>query len=166
MVIKEGLLVSLSKTAVLMGFAGVLLMSLVLDATSAERERGACRRGDRLRIQDLDMSPDPIIEGLSVRLWKVRIRLDGNRDCDTEIGIREGGEFVGRERRYTLHPGINEIDIEPVEGFRFRAKEHCVRVVVDLEGTRREIDADRRFCARQRPAWSMREPGDPRGPAR
>jgi hypothetical protein len=29
-----------------------------------------------------------------------------------------------------------------------------------LEGSRRDVDAARRFCAHQKPAWSMREAGD------
>jgi hypothetical protein len=33
-------------------------------------------------------------------------------------------------------------------------------VVVDLDGTRNQADADRRFCARQRSSWSMRESDD------
>ena len=125
-----------------------------------ERGRRGCRRGDRIRIQDLDIFPDPVVEGQRIRLWKVRIRLDGNRECDTEIEIREGRDAVGRERRHTLRPGINEIEIQPVERYRFRGREHCFDVIVDLEGTRRQVDADRRFCAYQKPAWSMSEPGD------
>jgi hypothetical protein len=36
-------------------------------------------------------------------------------------------------------------------------------VIVDLEGSRRRVDADRRFCTKQIPAWSMRERDDQRG---
>jgi hypothetical protein len=32
-----------------------------------------------------------------------------------------------------------------------------LRVIVSLEGTRKEVDARRRFCARQRPSWSLRD---------
>jgi hypothetical protein len=146
----------------LAGLIGALLIDLAPNATAADRGRGACRRGDRLLIQDLDMAPDPMIQGQLIRAWRVRIRFEGNRECDTEIEIREGGEAVGRVRRTTLRPGVNQIEIEPNERFRFRAGEHCFKVVADLEGTKREVDAARRFCAYQRPAWSMREPGDAR----
>jgi hypothetical protein len=113
-----------------------------------------------LTIQDLDLSPDPVIEGQRIRAWKVRIRLDGNRECETEISIREGNDLVGQGRNYNLRPGINEIDIQPAEGYRFRGREHCFDVIVDLEGSRRRVDADRRFCAYQKSAWSLREVSD------
>jgi hypothetical protein len=129
-------------------------------AMAGEGGRNACRRGDRISIRDMDLSPDPIIEGQRIRGWKVRIQLEGNRECDTEIAIREGGDTVGRERTYRLRPGINEVEIQPAERYRFHGREHCFNVVVDLEGTRREVDANRRFCAYQKASWSMREAGD------
>jgi hypothetical protein len=148
------------KVAFLAALMGLSSLSLPLDSESAEHRRNACRRGDRVRIQDLDVSPDPLVEGDRIRGWRVRIRLDGERQCETEIEIREGDEVVARESDYTLRPGINEIQIRPLERYRFHRSEHCFEVVVDLEGTRRKIDADRRFCAHQAAAWSMRERGD------
>jgi len=141
---------------------GLLLMGVVSDAASAEGWRGGCRRGERLNIQDLDVSPDPIIEGQRIRGWKVRMRLDADRECDTEIEIREGNELAGGPRRYTLRPGVNEIEIPAAERYRFQGREHCFSVVVDLEGTRRPVDAGRKFCAQQKPSWSLRDPGDRR----
>jgi hypothetical protein len=160
---KRRLVMHIFRTTLRVGFLGMMLIGLPLDGMSADRGRGACRGGDRLRIQDLDLSPDPVIEGQRIRLWKVRIRLDGNRECETEISIREGNDLVGQERHYNLRPGINEIEIQPVESYRFRGREHCFDVIVDLEGTRRRVDSDRRFCAYQKPAWSMREAGDREG---
>jgi hypothetical protein len=136
-------------------FIGISLLGSAWDAGSAER-RNPCRGGDRIRIQDLDVSPDPLIEGERIRGWRVRVRLDGNRDCETEIEIREGNEVVA-QGDYLLRPGINEIQLKPLERYRFHRGQHCFEVVVDLEGTRRRVDADREFCARQSPAWSMRE---------
>jgi hypothetical protein len=148
------------RTTLLTGLLSLVFLSLVGDIIGAERERGSCRRSDRVRILDLDVSPDPIIEGQRIRAWKVKIQFDGNRECDTEIEIREGNDRIARDRHYTLRPGVNEIDIQPDERYRFQGREHCFTVVVDLEGSRRPADADRRFCARQRPGWSLREPGD------
>ena len=148
------------KTILLTSLIGVALIGLPRDGWSADRGRGGCRGGDRLTIQDLDLSPDPVIEGQRIRAWKVRIRLDGNRECETEISIREGNDLVGQGRNYNLRPGINEIDIQPAEGYRFRGREHCFDVIVDLEGSRRRVDADRRFCAYQKSAWSLREVSD------
>ncbi len=141
---------------------GLLLMGVVSDAAAAEGRRGGCRRGERLNIQDLDVSPDPIIEGQRLRGWKVKIRLDADRECDTEIEIREGNEVAGGPRRYTLRPGVNEIELPAAERYRFQGREHCFSVVADLEGTRRPVDAGRKFCAQQRPSWSLRDPGDRR----
>ena len=108
------------------------------------------------------MSPDPVVEGQRVREWKVRIRFDGRRDCETDIVVREGNDNVGRVRNFNLRPGVNEITIPVSEGFRMRSREHCFNIQVDLDGTRQRVDAERRFCASQKTMWSMRERGDPR----
>ena len=140
------------------------LMSIVVPSIGegADYGRFGCRRGDRIEIQDLDLSPDPIMEGQRIRSWKVRLRFDGTRECETEIEVREGGDVVARTRRVNIRPGVNEIEVPPVERYRLHGQEHCFVVVADLEGTRRNIDAARRFCARQRMGWSLREPGDRR----
>ena len=153
------------KAMLLTSFFSVFLIQLPSDARAADRDdwrRNACRRNDRIAIQDLDVAPDPLIEGQRIRAWKVRVKLDGDRECNTEIEIREGGETVGRVRRTTLRPGITEVDVEPVERYRFQGREHCFNVVVDLDGTRRDVDAARKFCAQQKAAWSMRERSDSR----
>ncbi len=166
------------KTIFLTVLFGALLINLAPEAMAAERDhrdrdrrewdrerdwrRNSCRPGDRIGIQDLDMSPDPIFEGQRVRAWKVRLRLNSNRECRTEIEIREGRDTIARARRVTLRPGVNEITLDADDRYRFRGREHCLNVVVDYEGTRRAVDETRRFCARQRTSWSMREKGDPR----
>jgi hypothetical protein len=144
--------------ALLAGLMGILFIGSGRDAVAAERGRG-CRRGDRIRIQDLDMSPDPLMEGQRIRVWRVKIRFDGNRECDTDVEIREGNNVVAKDR-ISLRPGVNDINIRPDERYTFRGRENCLNVVVDLEGTRNQVDADRRFCARQRSSWSLSEPGD------
>jgi hypothetical protein len=151
----------LSTKALLCAFFGALLLAIAADALAAERGRNSCRRAERLRIQDLDTSPDPVIEGQRIRQWRVTINLEANRECDTEIEIRESREVVARDR-VTLRPGTNQINIRPSASYDFRGREHCFTVVADIEGTRRDVDADRKFCARKYTGWSMREPGDPR----
>lgn len=151
------------KAALLTGLLNVFFMNMTPDAFAADDRRGnSCRRNDRLQIEDLDVSPDPIVEGARIRSWKVRLRFDGNRNCETEVTIREGNDVVARVRNLTLRPGVNEIDLRPSENYRLRGREHCFKVEVDLEGSRREVDAAKRFCAQQRPAWSLREDGDRR----
>lgn len=149
------------KAALLTGLFNIFVMNLTVDASAADRGN-SCRRNDRLQIEDLDVSPDPIVEGARIRSWKVRVRFDGNRSCETEISIREGGDTVAHVRNVNLRPGINEIELRPSENYRMRGREHCFKVEVDLEGSRREVDASRRFCAQQRPAWTLREAGDRR----
>ncbi len=151
-----------------LGLGLLALLSIIVPSIGegADFGRFGCRRGDRIEIQDLDLSPDPVMEGQRIRAWKVRIRFDGKRECETEIEIREGGDVIARARRFNLRPGINEIEVPPVETYRFSGREHCFNVVADLEGTRRDVDAIRRFCARQRMSWSLREFGDRDRPGR
>jgi len=151
------------KAALLTGLVNLLLMNMAPSAWAADSGRAnSCRRGDRVQIQDLDMSPDPAIEGQRIREWKVRIRSEGRRDCETDIFIREGNDNVGRLRNYKLRPGVNEITIPASEGFRMRGREHCFSVQIDIDGSRQRVDAERRFCATQKSMWSMREPEDRR----
>jgi len=150
------------KAALLAGILSTLMVSTTPEATAADRGRGGCQRGERLHIQDLDMSPDPVMEGQRARAWKVRIQFDGRRECETDVLIREGNNVVGHARNYNMRPGVNEIDVPAADNFRLRGRELCLNVQVDLDGSRQQIDADRRFCARQRTMWSMRE-GDDRG---
>lgn len=129
-------------------------------AVMAADRRGSCRRGDRFQIQDLDMRPDPVMEGQRVRVWRINLRYDGDGECRADIWVREGNNAAGVVRAYTIHAGMNEIEIPANDNFRFRGKEACFNVQVDLEGSRRPVDAEKRFCAAQRVMWSMREPGD------
>ena len=149
------------KPALAAGLLNIFLMNMAPELSAAESGRGnACRRGDHLQIQDLDVSPDPIVEGTRIRSWKVRLRFDGNRECETEIAIREGGDVVTQPRRVMIKPGVNEIDLRPSENYRFLGREHCFNVQIDLERSKRDVDAAKRFCAQQKPAWSMREQSD------
>jgi hypothetical protein len=149
------------KAALLTGLLNIFFMNMGAEAMAADYGRGnACRRSDRLQIEDLDVSPDPVVEGARIRGWRVRIRFDGNRNCETDIAIREGGDVVAQTRNVNLRPGINDIDLRPSENYRFRGREHCFRVEVDLDGSRKDVDAAKRFCAQQRPAWSLREGGN------
>lgn len=151
------------KAALLTGLLSAPLIDAMPQVAAADRGRGnSCQRGDRLHIEDLDISPDPVFEGQPIRSFRVRLRSDGKRACEATVSIRESGRTIGLEQHFTFRPGINEIDLRPADGYRFRGREHCLSVEVDVEGSRREVDAARRFCARQRAVWSMREPDDRR----
>jgi hypothetical protein len=151
------------KAVFLIGLLSILFVDVTPDAMAADSRRsGRCRSGDRLFIEDLDMSPDPIAPGERIRAWKVRLRFDGKRQCDTDIFIREvkGKDIVGNVRDYRLEPGVNEINLRTPADVNLNAREYCFVVLADLEGARQQVDASRQFCARPKTVWSMREPED------
>ncbi len=119
-----------------------------------------CVGEHRLRVVDLDMTPDPVAQGERVRMWRVRLWSDANGECQSALRIREraDGEVVGRARVYFLRPGMNTIEFDPLESYRFHRREHCFDVLADIAGTGRPVDAARAFCARQTAAnrWSLR----------
>jgi hypothetical protein len=120
---------------------------------------GACGGSHRLQVVDLDVSPDPLADGQRISRWFVRLRADGSGECRTTIRVRdESGDLVAGERVWGLRPGINEIELTPLERYRFSRNEHCFLVTADIAGTYRTVDAARRFCARQIAGrrWSMR----------
>ena len=118
-----------------------------------------CGGNHRLQVVDLDVSPDPLAEGARINRWFVRLRADGSGECRTTIRVRdEGGDVVAQERVWRLRPGINEIELTPLERYRFSHNEHCFLVIADIAGTGRPVDAARKFCARQIAGrrWTMR----------
>jgi hypothetical protein len=119
-----------------------------------------CGGEHRLRVLDLDMSPDPVREGERVRAWRVRLRADASGECRTSLQIREtrDRDLVGLARVYDLRPGTNEIDFQPNERYHFSRSEHCFEVIADIAGTGRRVDAARIFCARQIAGrrWTLR----------
>jgi hypothetical protein len=134
-------------------------IGIASDTFGQERRRNTCRRNDRVTIEDLNMSPDPISRGQRVRSWRVVLGFDGRQDCETDILIRDSnGNVVAREEGISLRRGTNEIRLRPDEKYEFRGNENCMRVIVNLENSQSEPDARRRFCARQRTIWTMREP--------
>lgn len=119
----------------------------------------ACGGSHRLQVADLDVSPDPLAEGQRIRRWFVRLRADGSGECRTTIRVRdESGDVVAQERVWRLRPGANEIELTPLERYRFSRNEHCFFVTADIAGTARRVDAARKFCARQIAGrrWTMR----------
>jgi len=118
-----------------------------------------CGGSHRLQVVDLDVSPDPLAEGQRISRWFVRLRADGSGECRTTIRVQdESGDLVAGERVWRLRPGINEIELTPLERYRFSRKEECFRVTADIAGTARSVDASKRFCARQIAGrrWTMR----------
>ena len=144
------------KTYALVFFA-VVLAGFAINLMAASSYGRGCQRSNRVTIQDLSMSPDPIMEGQRVRAWRVRVRFEGNRTCDTEIEIRDlRNNLVASESAVSLRPGVNDISVRPDARFQFTAKEQCLKVFVNVEGSKKEVDASRKICASQRGSWSLR----------
>ena len=130
----------------------VAASSLIQSCVVADQDQWArCDRDARLQVVDLDISPDPITEGQPIRELKVRLQADGRTRCETVLEVRErsGNDLVGSERVSRLREGVNQIDFEPSQRYRFSRDEHCFVVVANIEGNFRPVDAQRRFCARQ-----------------
>ena len=136
------------KTAVLVIIVLMTLQGCVMQDTE---NWAGCGRGNRLQVVDLDMSPDPVADGQRINQFRVSLRSEGADDCATYLQIREteGNDLIATERVYRLHPGINQVRIEPDGRYRFSRQEHCFNVVANIENTSRAVDAARRFCARQ-----------------
>jgi hypothetical protein len=144
---------------VLAGIAGSMLMQADADA---QKERVRCGVGHRIRILDLNISPDPVARGGKIERFRAVAQLDGIGECDTSFELRgeSGDDVVAQGVKKTLRPGRNHIEFKPIGPYRFRVQEHCFRVFADIAGNRRPVDAVRRFCAReisrQTRGWSMR----------
>ena len=123
---------------------------------------GLLRPGD-LRVRDLDMSPDPAREGTRVRFRVTLINLAGYGGR-VNLSVRDMDEIVAEAFDIYVRPRENVIEF-PYTGYRFSRAEHCFTVAVDLEGTWRPIDLDRRFCAQKVPGgWSLAGRPVPPGP--
>ncbi|MBI4524656.1 MAG: hypothetical protein HY695_12695 [Deltaproteobacteria bacterium] len=148
------------KVALLVIMAAAAVQSCVVADRDRADRRVRCGGEHRLQVLDLDISPDPVAQGQRINAWHVRIRADASGECQTTIRVFEsaGNELVAQERVSRLRPGINQISLDPIERYRFSRNEHCFSVTADIEGTRRTIDAARRFCARRIAdrRWSMR----------
>jgi len=118
-----------------------------------------CGGEHRMRVLDLDVSPDPIAAGQTIRALRVTVRVDGSGECETTFTVRErDGDLVAREKVFRLRPGTNDIVFEPNERYRFDRSEHCFDVTANIAGNYRRIDADRTFCARRIDGrrWTLR----------
>jgi len=85
-----------------------------------------------LRVEDLDMSPDPAIPGQGVR-FRVRLRNDGKAIVGPSDPGQGSGCGPGRQCQYPR--GVSDIQF-PYANYSFQRFDHCFTVVVDFERTR------------------------------
>jgi hypothetical protein len=144
----------------------VLGSATILHGCAAvEHDRiASCAGGHRLQVVDLDMSPDPIADGQRINRWRVRLRADGTGECRTTVRIyeRQTKELVAQATVRRLSSGINDIEMAPLERYRFNREEHCYQVTADIAQTEEVVDARHRFCARRAPGagrrWTIQRP--------
>ena len=118
-----------------------------------------CGNQTKMRIVDLDISPDPIGQGQQIRSWRVVVQADTDGECATTLQVQErpGNITVGSRRVYYFRPGLNEVTVQPDVRYRFSQARHCFVVIADIEETPRAIDASGNFCAqREGNNWTMR----------
>ena len=96
-----------------------------------------CGKQTKMRIVDLDISPDPISQGQQIRSWRVVVQADTDGECATTLQVQErpGNITVGTKRVYYFRPGSNEVTVQPDTRYRFSQARHCFVVIADLEDT-------------------------------
>jgi hypothetical protein len=139
----------------------VLGLTALAGCTTGGSGRGwsPCGNQTKMRIVDLDISPDPIGQGQQIRSWRVVVQADTDGECATTLQVQErpGNITVGSRRVYYFRPGLNEVTVQPDVRYRFSQARHCFVVIADIEETPRAIDASGNFCAqREGNNWTMR----------
>ena len=142
----------------------MLLIALVIVCQSCIFWRGegavACGKEHKLEIVSLAIYPDPLPESRRIDQWRVRIRSDAPKECQTTIRIVEAGtsDPITQEKLLILSPSVNDISLSTAESYRLTGKEQCFEAVIDRDGSRRPVDSPQKWCARLVDGrwWSMR----------
>lgn len=135
------------------------------------REAGfaPCTAPHRMRVVNLEMSPDPIPEGQSIRSFQVRINSSRDRECQSSIEVRDQKQrTVAKGTLGAIKPGANSYTVPALQGQKLEADEYCFKVLVDIAATPsaspapQPPDVSGTFCAR-RPAgpvkggWNLKD---------
>ncbi len=105
-----------------------------------------------LRVEDLDMFPDPAIPGQAVR-FRVRLRNDGKAIRGT-IRIQDKDQVVAQVDNVNIPRGVSDIQF-PYANYSFQRFDHCFAVVVDVAKTPQRVDAAKEFCAKPT-GWTLK----------
>lgn len=100
-----------------------------------------------LKIIQLEMRPDPVREGQLVG-FQVVISNQSPHSSRVNLFIKDRERVISSIHDIRLYPGYNQIQF-PESPYRFSREEHCFIVEVDIERTRRLVDAVKKFCARR-----------------
>jgi hypothetical protein len=106
-------------------------------------------------IEDLEMYPDPVRPKQETR-FKVKLRNDG-KIVRATLRIQDRDEMVTKLEDVPISRGYGEYQF-PYTGYSFQRSDHCFTVVVDVEKKPYQVEATRKFCARQitkPPGWTL-----------
>jgi len=120
----------------------------------------SCGTEQKLEIVSLALYPDPLPESRRIDEWRMRIRSDAPKECQTTIRVVETGtsDPISQEKLLVLSPSVNDISLSAAERYRLTGTERCFDVVADSDGSKQPIDSPRKWCARLVDGrwWSMR----------
>src|ERR1700746_1360028 len=99
----------------------------------------SCGKEHKLEIVSLAIYPDPLPESRRIGQWRVRIRSDAPKECQTTIRVVETGtsDPITQEKLLVLSPGVNDISLSTAESYRLTGKERCFDAVIDRDGNKR-----------------------------
>lgn len=120
--------------------------------------RVECTPPHRMAILDLDVVPDPVVQGQPIQGWRITLRSDRNGECGTLLEVRDQDQIAGAGERQVIRPGRGSYTISAAPGYRFQRRDPCFVVQVNVGGTFTPVDAQRTFCARQMrgAGWTLR----------
>ena len=105
-----------------------------------------------LRVEDLDMAPDPAIPGQALR-FRVRLRNDG-KAIRGSVRIQDKDQVVVQVDNVNIPRGVSDIQF-PYANYSFQRFDHCFTVIVDVAKTPHRVDATREFCAKPT-GWTLK----------
>ena len=112
--------------------------------------------GDRgigpLRVEELEIYPDPAIPGQEIQ-FKVKLRNDG-RPIRGTVRIQDRDQLVAQVENFPIPRGYTEFQFSRSQ-YVFQRFDTCFTVIVDVERTAYPVDAARKFCAKPT-GWSLR----------
>jgi len=118
-----------------------------------------CAPPHRLRVLDLDMSPDPVRRGQPIAAWRITIHSDWNGECGTHFEVHDQDQVAGSGFVQAIRPGRSVYTLPASPHYRFQRRDHCFLVQAHIGGTFTPIGAQRSFCAQPLPGagWTLRE---------
>jgi hypothetical protein len=117
-----------------------------------------CAPPHRMRVVDLNMSPDPVRQGRPIKEVQITMQSDRNGECSMALEVRDQNQIVAQVRAQTIRPGRTVFVLPVVEGYRFQGQDHCFVVQANVGGVFSPIEAQQVFCARLRtvPVWTLK----------